>query len=198
MDSMTHKEKHESKSKATSSEAEAAETATPAEAELVAIRKELAEVQAQAAEYLDGWKRTQAEFANYRKRQDRDWADQQSQITGRVASHWFPVLDDLGRALREKPKADSLEQWWSGMDMIFRKGQAILESEGIAAIEVTPGQAFDPAQHEAVTMEPCAEHREGEIIGLVRGGYRMGDRILRPAQVRVACPPVDASGNTAQ
>jgi molecular chaperone GrpE len=114
---------------------------------------------------------------------------------GRVVERWFPLLDDLGRALREKPSTENMEQWWNGMDLIYRKGLAILESEGVASVDAEPGQAFDPARHEAVTMEPCSDHEEGSIIGVVRGGYRIGERILRPAQVRVACQPVESSSH---
>jgi molecular chaperone GrpE len=181
---MTHKEKHESEKKEIPIEADSSGVA-----ELDAIRKELAQTQAQSAEYLDGWKRAQAEFANYRKRQERDGAEQLVAAVARAVERWFPLLDDLGRALRERPADQSLEQWRSGIDLIYRKGLAILEAEGVTAVEAEPGQPFDPARHEAVTMEPCADREDGEIIGVLRGGYRIGERILRPAQVRVACRP---------
>jgi molecular chaperone GrpE len=186
---MTHKEKHETAKKEVQEGEIPSEAAIPTAEEWDALRKELMQAQAQAAENLDGWKRAQAEFANYRKRQEREGSEQLVQAMSRVASRWFPVLEDLERALRDKPTPETLEQWTNGLDLVYRKGLAILEQEGITAIEVAPGQEFDPLLHEAVTHEPCADHEDGEIIGVVRGGYRLGDRVLRPVQVRVACQP---------
>jgi molecular chaperone GrpE len=109
------------------------------------------------------------------------------QVVGRVAGGWFPLLDDLLRALKERPTAENFATWADGMDLIYRKGMGTLEMEGIAPIRPEPGEAFDPNRHEAVTMEPCAERKDGEIIETLRCGYVMGERVLRPAQVRVAC-----------
>jgi molecular chaperone GrpE len=190
---MTHKEKHDSEKKEGHLDNKQPEIAVHASGEWEAIQKELAQAQAQSAEYLDGWKRAQAEFANYRKRLERDGAEQLVAAVARAVERWIPLLDDLGRALREKPAGENLEQWRNGIDLIYRKGLAILEAEGVAAVEAEPGQVFDPARHEAVTMEPCADREEGEIIGVLREGYRIGERILRPAQVRVACRPADGT-----
>jgi molecular chaperone GrpE len=151
------------------------------------VQAELEKVRAQAAEYLDGWKRAQADFANYRKRVERDAAEARIQSVGRAAARWFPILDDFERALKEKTAADNWEQWSKGVELIYRKGIAALEAEGIAPFEAETGTEFDPGLHEAVTMEPCADKRDGEILGTIRCGYRLGDRVLRPAQVRVAC-----------
>jgi molecular chaperone GrpE len=150
-------------------------------------RAELEKVRAQAEEYLDGWKRTQADYSNYRKRIERDASDARIQAVGRVASRWFPILDDFERALKEKSGEENWEQWAAGVELIYRKGVAALEAEGIAAFEAEAGSEFDPGLHEAVTMEACPDKKDGEILGTIRCGYRLGDRVLRPAQVRVAC-----------
>ena len=153
------------------------------------LAQELAEAKEQAAEYLEGWKRAQAELANSRKRLERDAADARLMAAGRAASRWFPILDDFERALKKPPAADTWEQWVSGVGMIYRKGLAALEAEGITAIEPAPGSDFDPQLHEAVTMEIQPGKRDGEILDVLCRGYRLGERILRPAQVRVACAP---------
>ncbi|HEY5119171.1 MAG TPA: nucleotide exchange factor GrpE [Anaerolineales bacterium] len=148
---------------------------------------ELEKARAQVEEYLDGWKRTQADFSNYRKRIERDEAEARIQAVGRAASRWFPILDDFERALKEKSASENLEQWAAGVELIYRKGVAALEAEGVTSFEAETGSEFDPGLHEAVTMEPCPDKKDGEILGTIRCGYRLGDRVLRPAQVRVAC-----------
>ena len=157
--------------------------------ELAALRQELEQARAQADEYLDGWKRTQAELVNYRKRVERDSADARNSAAGQAAARWFSVMDDFERALKEWPGSQNLSQWAEGVELIYRKGIAAFEAEGIAPIEPVPGTDFDPNMHEAVTREMCADREDGEILEVLHRGYRMGDRVLRPAQVRVACKP---------
>jgi molecular chaperone GrpE len=156
------------------------------------VQADLEKVQAQAEEYLDGWKRTQADFSNYRKRIERDAAEARIQAVGRAASRWFPILDDFERAVKDKAAKQNLEQWAAGVELIYRKGVAALEAEGVTSFEAEPGAVFDPSLYEAVTMEPCPDKKDGEILGTIRCGYRLGDRVLRPAQVRVACPAESA------
>jgi molecular chaperone GrpE len=151
-----------------------------------ATRAELERIRLQAAEYLDGWKRAQADFSNYRKRIERDAEEARIQAVGRAASRWFPILDDFERALKESSATDNWEQWAAGVELIYRKGVAVLEAEGINPFEAQAGSEFDPGLHEAVTMEISPDKKDGEILGTVRCGYRLGDRVLRPAQVRVA------------
>jgi molecular chaperone GrpE len=153
------------------------------------VRDELEAAKALNAEYLDGWKRTQAEFSNYRKRVERDAADERVKAIGAAASRWFPILDDFERALEKGCSPENVEQWAAGVELIYRKGMAALEADGIEAIFPEPGVAFDPMFHEAVTKEICPDKEDGEILGTIRRGYRLGERVLRPAQVRVACKP---------
>ena len=159
------------------------------------LRRELEEAKRQAAENLDGWKRTQAELANYRKRVERDAAETRLLAVGRIASRWFPVLDDFDRALKDRPAIDAAATWIGGIELIYRKALAALDQEGIVPLRAERGEAFDPGRHEAVSMEPCADVGDGEVIETLRSGYSLGDRVLRPAQVRVACavqPPPEA------
>ena len=98
------------------------------------------------------------------------------------------VLDDFDRAVKDKPaddEAGALAQWANGVALIQRKLQNVLDAEGVERIKAE-GQPFDPAQHEAVTHEDSEGSQPGQVIGVVRQGYRIGDKIIRPALVRVA------------
>jgi len=166
-----------------------------ASADAAALRQELEQARAQADEYLDGWKRSQAELVNYRKRVERDAADVKVNAVCQVSTRWVSVLDDFERALADRGKTQNLEQWADGIELIYRKGLAALEAEGVTPIEPPAGTEFDPNVHEAVSREMCTDREDGEILETVHRGYRIGDRVLRPAQVRVACKPEANSQN---
>lgn len=154
----------------------------------------LEEYKAQAAEYLDGWQRAQAEFANYRKRQEAEWAQMRSRVTADVLRKVLPVVDDFDRALSSSPDDMDRSAWREGVLLIKAKLDTILESEGVTPIEIE-GQTFDPVYHEAVTYEEADGYEEGQIIGEVQKGYMLGERILRPALVRVAKSPSSSEEN---
>jgi molecular chaperone GrpE len=185
---MSAEKKHESKEIHPADSAELQKRMDALQAELEQVRK-------QSEEYLDGWKRAQADLVNYRKRVERDAAEVRLQAAGRAAARWFPVLDDFERALKDRPDPDHCEQWAGGVELIYRKGMGALEAEGVVPFEPEPGTEFDPNVHEAVTREMCADKQDGEILETVHCGYRMGDRVLRPAKVRVACRPEGAEPN---
>jgi molecular chaperone GrpE len=156
--------------------------------ELERLQKELEQAKVQAAEYLDGWQRAQAEFSNYKKRQETERA-QMAQLAGMgLLRKLLPVADDFERALTTLPDNLSRLSWCEGILLIKHKLGAILESEGVKPIE-TAGKAFDPLYHEAVTYEEAAGYADGQIVGEVQRGYMMGERVLRPALVRVAKAP---------
>lgn len=158
------------------------------EEELARLRQELEKVKAQAAEYLDGWQRTQAEFANYRKRQEAELQQRVQMNNAVLIARILPVLDDLERAEQTLPAGLRSLTWVDGIFLIRRKLEAILEAEGLRPIE-TEGKSFDPLYHEALTYEEVPGYEEGQIIGEVQRGYMLGDRVLRPALVRVARAP---------
>ncbi len=177
----------------TTTEEMAADTAAgPApespEEELARLRRELEEAKARAAEYLDGWQRTQAEFANYRKRQEAEFLQRVQMNNAVLIARILPVLDDLERAVQTVPSGLQMLTWVDGIFLIKRKLEAILEMEGVRPIE-TAGKSFDPLYHEAVTYEEAPGYEEGQIIGEVQRGYMLGERVLRPALVRVARAP---------
>jgi len=152
---------------------------------VTAAQEELEKAKAQAAEYLDQWRRTAAEFSNYRKRLEKEQAEQSRLAAASIIRKLLPILDDFDRAFRTLPPNLMDLTWIDGIALIHRKLQLLLEQEGVKVIE-TEGKAFDPLYHEAVTHEEAEGFSEGQIIGEVQKGYMMGERVLRPALVRVA------------
>ncbi len=158
------------------------------ENELGRLQKELEEARAQAAEYLEGWQRTKAEFANYRKRQEVERVQLTQMSNAVLIGRLLPVVDDLERALATIPQGIRTLTWIDGIALIKRKLDLLLESEGVEPIE-TEGKTFDPLYHEAVTYEEMEGYEDGQIIGEVQRGYMLGERVIRPALVRVARAP---------
>lgn len=161
---------------------ETPESGAPAQAEFEALQQKLTKAEAQASEFKDGWLRTQAEFQNYRKRIERDNELTYVSMKGDIIKKILPALDDLERALQNRP-ADNA--WASGIELIARKLQNILDSEGVKRIEAV-GVMFDPTFHEAISHEPSDEVESGHVIAVVQNGYMFGERVIRPALVRVA------------
>lgn len=157
----------------------------PVEEKLELIRAALETSEAKASEYLDGWQRSIAEFTNYRKRQERERDLARFETVGRVAKRYLPIVDDLERALNKRPTQGEGAAWSDGIELIYRKLINILDAEGITVIEAE-NQMFDPNLHEAVVQNESDEHESGQIIEVLQTGYKMGDRVLRPAIVRIA------------
>lgn len=153
--------------------------------DLETLRQALEEAKAKAAEYLDGWQRAQAEFSNYKKRNEKKRKELLEMANAALITRLLPILDDFERAFHTLPQGLASLTWIDGIALIHRKMQAIFEQEGMTAIE-TEGQSFDPRLHEAVSYEESEEYDDGQIIAEVQKGYKLHDRILRPALVRVA------------
>ena len=182
---MTKEEKIEEAAAEEATVAEEAAEVVEEASELEALRQELEEAKAQAAEYLDGWQRARAEFANYKKRNEQERQELFKLANTTLITRLLPIFDDFERAFQTLPSNLLSFTWIDGVALIYRKLQAILEAEGLTLME-TEGKSFDPLVHEAVTYEESAEHQEGQIIGEAQKGYKLGDRVLRPALVRVA------------
>lgn len=142
-------------------------------------------LQAEAEEYLDGWQRARAEFANYKKRIEKERESARERITGEIITRYLGVMDDLERALAKSPETEACSEWVAGVELIYTKFKSILEAEGVETIE-EEGLRFDPNIHEAISYEDSDEHEEGSVIEVTQRGYKLGDRVLRPAMVRVA------------
>ena len=184
---MTDKKKHKHEDEVTETQP-TAETMpvdgeqAKADAEREALQSQLAESESKASEYKDGWARSQAEFQNYKKRIERDNELTYSSMKADIIKKVLPALDDLERALQNRTADDA---WASGIELIARKLQNMLESEGLKRIEAK-GAAFDPNFHEAITHEPNDDVESEHVIDVVQNGYMLGERVIRPALVRVA------------
>ncbi len=188
---MSNKKRHNHKDEeVTPVNAEAPETPETGETvsieieagELESLKQKLAETEAKSAENLDGWQRAVAEFQNYKKRMERDREAEKAWMKGELIKKVLPVLDDLERALLNRPDQDA---WANGIELITRKLQSILEAEGIERIEAE-GKVFDPNYHEAISYESAEGIESGSVIAIIQNGYMLGDRVVRPALVRVA------------
>ncbi len=184
-----HKHTEEEVEEGNESQAAAVETTETNDAEVEALQKRADEAEAKAkemetkaAQNLDGWQRSVAEFQNYKKRIDRDRESDKAIMKGDLIKRFLPVLDDLERALQNRTEGDS---WAEGIELIRRKLQSILEAEGLKRIDAE-GAVFDPNFHEAISFEPADGAESGTVIGVVQNGYMLGDYVVRPAMVRVA------------
>ena len=140
----------------------------------------------QSAENLDGWQRARAEFANYKRRVDAERTELAASAGAEALKRVLPAVDDFERAMQTLPDDLKDNPWINGVTMVQRKLNAALEQSGITPLVITPGDTFDPNVHEAVTHEDSDQFSSEQIIGEVQRGYKLGERILRPAMVRVA------------
>lgn len=160
----------------------ASENGDQSQVQADALTKRLEEAEAKASEYKDGWQRAQADFQNYKKRVERDHELMNASMKGDILKKILPVLDDLERALQNRPSDDA---WVSGVELIAHKLRSVLEVEGIKRIEAE-GKPFDPNFHEAISHEESDEVKSGYVISIAQNGYMLGERVIRPALVRVA------------
>ncbi len=149
------------------------------------LEEQVKRLQTEAEEYLDGWQRARAEFANFKKRTQLESEHARERIAGEIITHFLGVNDDIERALSRTPETDDFQEWTLGIELIHQKLQALFDAEGVELIDAE-GERFDPNFHEAVSFEESDDHEEGLIIDTTQPGYKMGERVLRPAMVRVA------------
>lgn len=162
----------------------------PVTAELVATRSELKRVQEENRELKDRLARRQADFENYRKRVDRERTETYNRVVADVASKVLGVLDNLKRALEtessvEASESDEFRHFLSGVDLIYKQLSGVLEALGVKPI-ISVGEQFNPHIHEAVVTEVTDEVEPDTVVQEIRTGYRLGDRLIRPALVKVA------------
>lgn len=152
--------------------------------EYEALKQELERAQQSEKAYFEGWQRERADFINYRKRIEREQSQLAETIAANILKKYLVIVDDLERALKNRP-ANVDAQWLEGIELIYKKLMGILEAEGVKRIPAE-GAMFDPNLHEAISHEESPDHESGQIIEVVQQGYTIGDRVLRPALVRVA------------
>jgi molecular chaperone GrpE len=155
-----------------------------------ALEERLAAAEAEAEGHLNDLKRVAAEFENYRKRIAREQESLSARAAERLVKELLPIVDDLERALEVDAKAPSAEgKLEDGVRLVHRQLASVLEREGLAEIE-TNGK-FDPHVHEALLSQP-SDAEEGSVVEVLQKGYRLGDRVLRPARVVVAAAKEEA------
>ena len=153
--------------------------------EVERLRAELDNAQAQAAEHLASLQRTAADFANYRRRTAEDRERELGLASEQLLRKLLSVADDFDRALEAMPENLNGLSWIEGIVLLDRKLRQLLESEGVTPIEAL-GRAFDPREHEAIASLPAPGVPDGEVVAEIQRGYRIRDRVLRPAMVAIA------------
>jgi molecular chaperone GrpE len=171
-------------------ELEAEESGGPDRAELIATRAELKRVEAENAELKDQIRRRQADFENYRKRIDRERSETYNRVVADVAAKLLPVLDNLKRALEaessvESSESDEFRHFLSGVDLIYKQLNGVLDALGVKPVAAV-GEQFDPHIHEAVVTEATDDYEPDTVMQEIVAGYRLGDKLIRPALVKVA------------
>ena len=161
-----------------------------ASAGAIAAQAEVKRLQAELAEALDSIARRQADFENYRKRIERERGEAYTRVVSDIARKLLPVLDNFGRALSaerlvERSESKEFRHFLHGVELIGKQLSDVLESLGVEAIPAV-GEPFNPYVHEAVVTEPSDEYEPDTVIQEMTRGYRIGDKLVRPAVVKVA------------
>jgi molecular chaperone GrpE len=169
------------------------------EAQLEQAQAESEDHRRKAEAYLDLAQRAQADFLNYKRRTAQELEQKIRDANGGLLTQLLPVIDDLQRALANVPKDLTEHAWPQGVGLIGQKLEHILQVQGLERIG-DEGDRFDPHIHEAVAYEEHPVYDEGQVASVYRVGYRLNDRVLRPAQVVVARgssrPPASAGGES--
>jgi molecular chaperone GrpE len=151
-----------------------------------ALEGQIDQLQKDLDDTKDSWLRCRADFDNYKKRVQRDAQRSHQDAMASILKIFLSASDDLERALKNEPDSAHLESWINGIELILQKLNTQMKNQGVERMNVKPGDEFDPNIHEAITQEPNPDFEEGQIIDVVQPGYKIADRIIRPAMVRVA------------
>lgn len=150
------------------------------------LTAQLEQAQTKADDYLDSLQRERANFQNYKKRIERERSEQAQTVRAQMLLKLLPVLDDFYRAMDAVPEGEH-DQWFAGIELILRRLERYLADHNVTEIEIeAAGQPFDPNYHEAVGVDTDTDAESGTITAVLLRGYMHGDRVLRPAMVRVA------------
>src|ERR1700732_4382719 len=160
------------------------ETADPEARSRATLEGKISELESAAAESRDRHLRLAADFDNYKRRARQEQLDTIQHASTELISRLLPGLDDLHKALDHKP-AGVDESWVKGLELSVRKLEEALGAHGLEPIQAV-GTPFDPKLHEAIGYEESAEHPEDTVTSELRRGYRIRDRVVRPALVKLA------------
>jgi molecular chaperone GrpE len=145
------------------------------------LRARLAQEKERSQQNLESWQRAAADYQNLKRRMEEERGEVGRLANASLVINLLPIVDDLERALRNVDAKLAGLTWIDGVWLIYRKLQAVLESAGVQEIPAE-GQAFDPNVHEAISEAPG---EPGKVLSIVQKGYRLGDRVVRPAMVVV-------------
>jgi len=151
------------------------------------LEGKVAEMESAAAETKDKYLRLAADFENYKKRSRQEQMETIQHASADLISRLLPVVDDLEKVLEHRPEGID-ESWLKGLELSVRKLEEVLGTHGLQPIEAV-GARFDPKLHEAVGHEESAEQPEDTVTSELRRGYRIRDRVVRPALVKLARRP---------
>lgn len=165
--------------------AEAIQEETKPDMNTIAEEPASEEWKAKAEEHLEGWKRTQAEFENYKKRQSASEKELRGYLIERLVLDLIPVLDNFHAATQHVPEAEKKSSWVTGIGHIEKQLESVLRDNGMETIEAQVGEMFDPSLHESLSLETGEpEQSQKQVISRVlQKGYRLGERVVRPAKV---------------
>lgn len=161
-------------------------TPTALVGQIEALTAERDEARGTADEYLLALQRERAEFQNFKRRTSEERMRDLGLAGEDLIRKVLTVADDFDRAIEARPASIAGDPWFEGIAAIDRKLRQLLESEGVTEIDAAPGRPFDPREHEAIANVPGAGRSDGEIVEEIRRGYRLRDRVIRPALVAVA------------
>ena len=179
-------EKEESKTEGE----DAPEEATEAELQLA----QLEEAQREVDQFRNLLQRVQADSVNYKRRVEEEREELQKRAHVNLVIRLLPVLDDFERALQHIPSDDAFRPWLAGVELVYRNLRGVFESLGVTQIEALD-KTFDPLEHESISYEITEDHEEGRVMSVVRVGYKLHGRVLRPAQVTVSKKKEEESPN---
>ncbi len=165
-------------------------------AQIEAVGAELEAARAGSDEYLVALQRERAEFQNFRRRTSEERLRELGLAGEDLIRKVLALADDFDRAIEARPASIAHDPWFDGIAAIDRKLRQLLESEGVTAIDAAAGKPFDPREHEAIVNVPDTGRVEGEIVEEVRRGYRLRDRVIRPALVAVAADTTATTDTT--
>ena len=155
-------------------------------AQIEALTAERDAARANADDYLGALQRERAEFQNFKRRTTEERMRDLGLAGEDLIRKVLALADDFDRAIESRPDPVAQDPWFEGIAAIDRKLRLLLESEGVTAIDAEPGRPFDPREHEAIANVPGTDQPEGAIVEEIRRGYRLRDRVIRPALVAVA------------
>lgn len=157
----------------------------PPTPDMNALQTQLAEAKAETQRYMEGWQRERADFANYKRRIERETKDASINASLNMLVSLLPIIDDFELAMGSVPAELQENPWLNGVQLVQRKFQKLLEENNVTIIDPV-GETFDASRHEAIATDDASDKESGTITVTLQKGYLAGDKVLRPARVKVA------------